>query len=162
MTLLRRVRGLIGSAVIWAVGWMVVTLPLSLWQLSGVNLPWPLWWSMLGRMTYLWGMSGAAAGAVFALMMMLAERRRSLQGLSALRVAIWGGLGALALPLTVSIASHGFAGLVGRYPLTTLTLYGVTIVAGAVSAVGALKIARAPHRNLLATDSANGYLPPAI
>lgn len=56
------------------------------------------------------GITGAINGAAFAVFLMVAERRRTLDALSKGRVALWGALGGAALPLATYILSRLWLG----------------------------------------------------
>ena len=48
-------------------------------------------------------MAGFLCGAAFSFLFALAERRRAVDDLSVLRAALWGGLGAAALPFLTTM-----------------------------------------------------------
>ena len=82
---LRRLRGIIGTGLTWAVGWAVVNLGIAL--LSGL----PLRFIGLGAISSL--AQGFVAGGAFAVILSIAERRHTLEDLSLERTALWGGRG---------------------------------------------------------------------
>ena len=101
-TLLRRLRGMLGMGITWAVGWAVVMFIIG--TIIGIvdpdaidpgEEPWRLG-AVVGFVGFL---SGAAFAAIFA----SAERRRKIQELSAARAAVWGALGGAVLPLLTSM-----------------------------------------------------------
>ena len=67
-------------------------------------------WFALG-----WGVMGAISGFLFALTLALAERGRTIATLSMGRVALWGGVGALVLPLIAFLVFLGIFGSHGMY-----------------------------------------------
>ncbi len=87
--LIRRVRGIIGTAFTWAIAW--VGLGAGIGALAGFNL------SYLLRMALNNSVSGFIAGASFAVILSVAERQNSLKDLSLRRVALWGAVGGLLL-----------------------------------------------------------------
>jgi len=99
--ILRRARGVIGTSLTWATVWLVVTSPIVLlqWQRGNVDVELPIW--ALGMTFFLMAAWGAACGALFALIMMLLERRRGWAGLKLARVAAWGAAAGLAVPLSL-------------------------------------------------------------
>jgi len=86
----------------------------------GVGLTWAVSWGLVGALltaivrifrpgdfdagenevvaAALFAMAGFLCGSAFSLLFELAERRRTVADLSVLRGAVWGGLGAGALP----------------------------------------------------------------
>jgi len=104
MNITRRLRGLVGMATTWGMCFSALS---SLFFL-GVRLVGSLPIEMFGaRIVFAIAargfVVGALAGAVFSLVLAAAERRRTLSGLSAGRVALWGFLGTAAIPF-VSVA----------------------------------------------------------
>ena len=100
--LLRRLRGVVGIGLTWAVGWGLVggILTAALWAFrpqdfdTGENV-------MMGAA--LFAMAGFLCGSAFSLLFALAERRRAVNDLSVLRAAVWGGIGAAALPILTTM-----------------------------------------------------------
>jgi len=99
--ILRRARGVIGTSLIWATAWLVVTSPFVLlyWQRGNMDVELPTW--ALVVMLFLMAAWGAACGALFALIVTLFERRRGWAGLQLARVAAWGATAGLAVPLSL-------------------------------------------------------------
>jgi hypothetical protein len=97
-TFLRRLRGAISLALLWAAVWLpagaLLTL-LSGW--TGHSLRLPLWYFGI------WTALGALSGGVFALLLAVLERRQSFQQLSARRLAIWGAIAGGAIPIGGSL-----------------------------------------------------------
>jgi hypothetical protein len=125
-TLLRRLRGMLGTGITWAVGWAIVMFIIG--TIIGIadpaaidpgEEPWRLG-AVVGFVGFL---SGAAFAAIFA----SAERRRKIQELSVARAALWGALGGAVLPLLTSMND---AILVNTMPL------------GAIFAASTVAIAR--------------------
>ena len=100
--MLRRLRGILGTALTWALVWLPLgfLVPLLRRPPSECLYCPPDWF---GRFLLLWVLWGAVSGAVFAVVLMIAERSRSLLDLSLLRTASWGAIGAIALPLLATI-----------------------------------------------------------
>jgi nitrate/nitrite transporter NarK len=99
--ILRRARGVIGTSLTWATVWLVVTSPFVLlqWQRGNMDIDLPIW--ALGVTLFLMAAWGAACGALFALIVMLSERRRGWAGLKLGRIAAWGAAAGLAVPLSL-------------------------------------------------------------
>ena len=82
---LRRLRGILGTGLTWAFGWAGVTLALNL--VGGIPL------QFIGQIVLSGVVRGFIAGAGFAVILSIAERRHTLEDLSIRRVALWGGIG---------------------------------------------------------------------
>ena len=87
--ILKRVRGVLGTAFTWAIGW--VGLGAGIGALAGFPL------SYLLRMALNSSVAGFIAGASFAVILSFAERNHTLEDLSLRRVALWGAVGGLIL-----------------------------------------------------------------
>lgn len=127
-SLLRRLRGLVGTAVIWGAGWFglsAVGWGIALWGQAPLGVIFNLAAGV--------GLAGAIAGAGFSIVVGIAERKRSLDELSFARFAIWGALGGIlvGLPFVAEIASSGL-----------MAVFGILGGLGATSAAGSLALAR--------------------
>ena len=87
--LLKRVRGILGTAATWAVAW--VGLGIGIGALVGIDL------RFIVPMALNSAVAGFIAGTSFAVILSIAERRSSLEELSFRRVASWGAGGGLVL-----------------------------------------------------------------
>lgn len=100
--LLRKLRGMLGMGLTWAVGWTIVMFMIgtiiSIVDPDSID-PGEEPWRMAGIIALAGFLSGAAFAAIFA----SAERRRKIRELSVLRSAFWGALGGAALPLLTSV-----------------------------------------------------------
>jgi hypothetical protein len=99
-TMLRRIRGALSLAGLWAVAWVPV----------GVLVGLAKGWSHLpprskSELVFLavWTFLGASSGAVFAALLATLEKNRTLADLSPRRLAVWGAIGGAALPVVVSL-----------------------------------------------------------
>ena len=101
-SLLRKLRGMLGVGITWAVGWALVIFAIG--TVIGVvdpdsidpgEEPW--------RMAGVVGTVGFISGAFFSAIFASAERRKSMRELSPLRAALWGALGGAALPLLTTM-----------------------------------------------------------
>jgi hypothetical protein len=100
--LFRRLRGMLGMGITWAVGWTIVMFMIG--TMIGIVDPDSIDpgeepWRMAGIIALVGFLSGAAFAAIFA----SAERRRKIRELSVLRSAFWGALGGAVLPLLTSM-----------------------------------------------------------
>ena len=99
MLFLRRARGVLGTALIWGIPWFVMGGAVGLYGIANDPTKGPgsdlrfVGWMALG-----WALWGFLSRGIFALAVAVLERRRTLAQLSVRRVALWGALGALALP----------------------------------------------------------------
>lgn len=100
--IVRTVRGAVGVGVTWAAMWAVVGLLIGV----GMRLARP---QDLGpgehpiTIAVVFGVVGLLSGAIFAIVMAIAERRRTLGELSVPRAAGWGALASVLLPLLTSM-----------------------------------------------------------
>lgn len=85
--LLRKLRGVLGTGLTWAVGWAAVSVGLSL--LGGVPF------RFMGQVALSGLFQGFIGGSGFAVILSIAERRHTLKELSLGRVALWGGIGGM-------------------------------------------------------------------
>jgi hypothetical protein len=139
---LRKLRGIIGTGLTWSIGWAAG------WVAVGVGFGVPLG-SLLG-IAVNGALIGFIAGGSFATVLSIAERHRTLDQLSLKRVALWGFLGGVALPLFFSPRLLG-SGLPFRMVLTTFVLpTAVSGLLGAGFAAGSVALARREERKLMA------------
>jgi len=127
MLLLRRARGVLGTALVWAMAWLVIGSAVGLH--AGVRTPTPGAARFVAWMAAGWALWGAVSGALFALAVLALERRRTLAQLSIWRVATWGALGALALPAAFLCFVWGAGG--------SVTWQGVVVTLPTSAALGA-------------------------
>ena len=91
---LRRIRGIIGTGLTWAAAWI------GLGAVLGALAGYPL--TYLFRIAMSNSVGGFIAGASFAAILSVTERKRTLADLSLKRVALWGAVGGFvvtAMPL---------------------------------------------------------------
>jgi hypothetical protein len=136
MRLLRRIRGIVGTALTWATGWGVGG---AVWMgivFPVVGFPPEAFAAcMILGGVFLLGVYGFLAGAAFSLVVLAAEKRRTLHQLTLRRVAAWGALGTIlmfAVPVALSTPSVLAKGI---------TLLVIAVL-GAGSAAASLSIAR--------------------
>lgn len=130
---LRRLRGIIGMAVTWAVAGAGLLTGLGLVLGAGVS----------GVMATLGAFMGFLSGGAFGVMLSIVERRKRLEDLSLWRMALWGGFGGFVMA----------GGLTLIYGRGLLWGFMTTIaVTGAVISTGTVAIARRADRKLLEGD----------
>ena len=122
----RRLRGMLGMGITWAVGWAIIMFLIgNIIQVVDPDSidpgeePW--------RLALMVSVVGFISGSVFAMIFSSAERRKRIRDLSVLRSTLWGALGGAALPL-----------------LTTMpdTVLFNTVPLGAIFAASTVAIAR--------------------
>ena len=110
---LRRLRGLVGASLMWAVLWVPLgilfgvvrylrTPPSDVFGALEVP-PRPPALPIIAGSTIGFAVWGAIVGFIFAVTLLAAERKRTLQQLSARRMALWGAVAAAALPVAVVV-----------------------------------------------------------
>jgi hypothetical protein len=157
MRLIRRLRGLLGTAAAWALAWAPVPFIIHAFTglLSGTSARLIIG-AVLGS-----AFSGAVAGLVFGGVLMLAERHNALGRIPGWRFALWGAAGSLTVPLL----GIGAAIIQGRAPLLLpvlvgfLPYLGINALLGAACARGTLALARRAPPSITEGD-APGALPP--
>jgi hypothetical protein len=161
MTIFRRLRGVIGTAVTWALGWAGVGIVhgsiLFLWSRRDGRLPNITWFDFVSNQMQLLGMLGAATGSVFALGLWLGERGNTATKLTVGRAAAWGVLAAAAYPAVLAWKLDlGMPGFVQQFGVPTLMGMGL----GAASAALMVTLARRgePPGGVLNTDAASALL----
>jgi hypothetical protein len=135
--LLRRLRGIIGTGITWAVGWA------GLWGgvlliMAVFNLleGWDFWYTARAIL----GVAGVGfvAGSGFGVLLTAFERNKRLGDLSFRGIALWGGLAGLVLA-----AAFGLQHLPQTIALTLL---------GIGSATGSVALAKRGEPNLIEGD----------
>ena len=110
----RRFRGLLGASLIWALLWVPLgiffgvlrylrTPPSDVFRAVDVP-PRPPALPIIAGSTIGFAIWGAIIGLIFALILLAAERKRTVQQLSARRMATWGAVSAAALPVAIVVA----------------------------------------------------------
>ena len=105
-SLIRKVRGIIGTGISWALGWSI----------GGTALHGAL--ALLGLTSrpdilvepFMYGLWGFYGGAVFAGFLAAAEHRRTLSELRMSRLAVWGTMAGVSVPVVYHLLGGG-AGL---------------------------------------------------
>lgn len=145
MTFLRRLRGIAGTALLWATTWGVVGA--AAYAVLGVR--WTLEWDrpltvkevmpyVLTGAIFL-AVYGLLSGVAFAGVLMLVERRRGIRDLTLPRIAAWGALGGAAVLGVNLVLVYLLEGLVPGDTLPVLAIMGLL---GAGCAAGSLALAR--------------------
>jgi len=140
---MHRIRGVLGTALTWAIVWLLVGLGVVLFlgepNCLYCNPNWRLYFVLF------WTLWGAISGAGFAIVLMIAERRHTFADLTVARTTMWGAVGAAAVPgvaMIWDVVANGFDSDVladVRFVLITLA---ISAALGAACAAGTLRIAR--------------------
>ena len=120
--LLRRVRGILGTAFTWAIAW--TGLGVGIGALAGIQLSYWVPMALNGAA------AGFLAGTSFAVILSIAEKKQTLEDLSLRRVALWGAVGGLLLsfiPLAFGVPVPYLLG-----PLVINTGIGAGMASGSV------------------------------
>jgi len=120
--ILRKIRGMIGTGLTWAAAW--IGLGAVLGALAGFPM------GSLFRLALSNSVGGFIAGASFALILSVAERRRTLEDLSLRRVALWGAIGGLVVTSIPLAFGAPLAFLMG--PLVINGGIGAALASGSV------------------------------
>jgi hypothetical protein len=110
----KRLRGVLGAVLIWAVLWIPLGIGAGALRysqtppsdiISDINAPpeYPPALPIIAGTTLAFVIWGAAVGLFFAITLATAERRRAIHELSVRRFAAWGALAALGLPLILIV-----------------------------------------------------------
>ena len=121
--LLKRIRGIVGTGVTWALAWV------GLGAVVGALVGYPV--GFLFRIALSNSVSGFLAGSAFAAILSVAERKRTLEGLSLKRVALWGAIGGGLLSFLPMAYGVPLAYLLG--PLLINGGIGAGMAAGSVA-----------------------------
>jgi hypothetical protein len=125
---LRRLRGVIGTGLTWAVGWMGVIGLVFFPVLALFGRP---IFSDFGLYLYnvlIVGVLGFIAGSSFGLVLTALERHKKLENLSFFRIALWGGIGGLAL-----------AAITGNFYLAPIIVFSILAIGSATGTVALAK-----------------------
>lgn len=139
MRIPRLLRGILSTAVTWALVWVPVSLvPLALLAATGVELP-P--GRVLGMIVLSQAVVGAVNGVVFASIVAIAGRRRTFESISMPWIATCGALGGVLFPFVTRAVLFASADL----PIPAFAMLGTVVtnvVLGAACAAVSLKVAR--------------------
>ena len=124
---LKRIRGAVGTALMWAVAWCGTGILLALLGLFGTLAP--VDYALFAGVFAIMGFIG---GAAFSTVVAIGEGRRRFDEMSLLRFAAWGALGGGLMQLV----------LFGLGQPTSIATVGLFVLMGSGSATGSLALAR--------------------
>ncbi len=140
-SILRRIRGALGNAVVWASAWFLAAFPLTaVFWAFGLMSSVPFWPFAFGTAQTLAGM-GFLAGGAFSLFLSVAGRHKRLIDLGPIRIALGSGLIAGVLVPAFGVVVNAFGG----YPVTVEPTIMIAMISGGlagVTALGTIKVAQ--------------------
>ena len=128
----RRLRAVAVLALLWAITWSVVGAAIGVyqyvagWPIAVLKLPGFASPFIAVVLSYAFGgaKGGAISGALFALVLSIAEGKQSAANLSFGRSAVWGLLGAVLVPVTMlGVTLVRFPFLLSDIPLSLFLVY---------------------------------------
>ncbi|NNM06234.1 MAG: hypothetical protein HKO65_14180 [Gemmatimonadetes bacterium] len=159
--ILRRLRGALGNALVWASTWFVAAFPLTaVFYFFGYFGSQPFWPIALGTATSLTGI-GFLAGTAFSLFLGIAGRNHRLQDLRPFRFALGSGITAGLIIPAFGIVVNTLGGF--STPLgPSVVVASVAAVLTGFTALGQIKIAqgalKAGDGSLVALETASEQL----
>jgi hypothetical protein len=145
----QRLRGALGIAIVWAVAWLPLGVLSALYRYCcGGSMtfdalpPRFLFLRLILYATGMWLLGGAMAGLLFAAVLALAERERTIAYLRVGRTVLWGAFGAAILPALVLTRDAVGQAHTGWWEGAAI-LVGISAILGAGSAAATLALARA-------------------
>ena len=136
MTLLRRIRGVVGTAVTWALAWVIVVAPLALFGYWGDHPQWFFYLpvEVIARLLVVLAGWGALHGALFATLLMTANAL-GVNVLTLRRLVAAGVVAGMAMPICSAASLWWWAFLPVELPLTAAV---TALAAGLGSALAAV------------------------
>ena len=154
--MMRRLRGIVVSMLLWAVPWaligLVVGIALARMDAGDEVVLDPEWPSVVGILAVIGAAIGAVNGLVFALLVLAAERNRTVETLHVGRIGLWGALATGVIAALVFKFVFGVAAIaLGTAALGFAAAASMAYVArrGAAPA-GRGRLREAPHAPALA------------
>jgi len=105
LAVLRRLRAGLAIAITWALVWLPIGLGLAVYADARPPQPSDVIRRPVSMALFVtaWTAWGWISGGVFALILRMVERRRSLVDLSLGRTAVWGALGSMTVPAVLTL-----------------------------------------------------------
>ncbi len=131
------------TAALWALVWLPMGVVFFVYASPLVTAPDVVGPFKIPWFVTVWTAWGAISGAVFAGVLASAEAGRALRDLSVRRIALWGAIGSISLPLVLTGVDFLQGPEVQRVPITfALAALMFSGVLGATCGAGTLAIAR--------------------
>jgi hypothetical protein len=141
----RRIRGVVGMGVTWAIAWMLGGLLIGVSSILLPGLPWAAFFDVFDAPLPALAIPGFVGGTIFSIVLGIAGRRHRFDELSLPRVAAWGALGGVLLSLVpAALVLLGLATPregTSAWQLTAIIAGPLTFLC-ALSAAGSLALAR--------------------
>ena len=137
---LQRLRGALGTALVWAAGWSGAGIVFALMGLFGNLVP-----AEYAVFAGVFAAMGFVSGAAFSAVLAITEGRRRFDEMSLPRFAGWGAVGGVLLQLV----------MVGLGESTSVVMVGLSALMAAGSAAGSLVLARKAEDRGLLEDGAD-------
>ena len=154
MTLLRRIRGVVGTAVTWAFAWVIMVAPFALFGYRGDHPQWffylPI--EVIARLLLFLAGWGALHGALFAAMLMTVSHF-GVNALTLKRLVALGVIAGMAVPVCSGAAWWWWAFLPVDLPLT-VAVTGLSAGLGSALAAVTFTLVRPCVRPLLSLQRA--------
>ncbi len=157
-SIFRRLRGVVGTALTWAVGWAGTAFALATGAWFLLDFAAGSFLATVGPMTLMAAGSGFISGSLFSLALGTVYRHRSLSDLRAGRIALWGAGAAILFPTVGMVLATLAAGppmVPGLLLVSVLMMGGL----GAVTAGGMVKLAQLGTPSVEAVETPDA-LPP--
>jgi hypothetical protein len=153
-SVLRRLRGALGNALVWGSAWFLAAFPLTavFWVL-GLMAGVPIWPFALGTAQTLAGM-GFVAGGAFSLFLGIAGRHKRLKDLGPTRIALGTGVVTGVIVPALGAVVNAFGG----YPVTVEPAVMVWMISGGLAGVSALGTIKAAQSALAPGEEGHGAL----
>jgi len=132
-SLLQKLRGVLGTGLTWALGWSVVgTILQGGLSLLGISRA-----PDLSVAPFMWGLMGLYGGTTFGALLSFTEAKRTLKNLRLGRVAVWGALAGVALPVVYDLL-RGDPGAISMMSVLTNAVILSPLAAGSAAGMTAL------------------------
>jgi LytS/YehU family sensor histidine kinase len=146
--LLRRLRGALGNALVWGVGWFAagLALILGLALIPPVTpLEWGFWRYALGGAASI-ATVGAITGGAFSAYVAATYRDKRLGDLNPARFAVWGGVVSIMMALVIVSLLNADSG----WPLRLAEVIPTILISGTLGGLTGFGSIRMAQRGLLA------------
>lgn len=147
MSLLKRIRGALGNALVWGAAWCGVGFAyLTALHLAG-GAPESEPWRLILYVSANFAVTGMIAGGAFSAYLATMYRGRDLLGIRVSRFALGGAVTAAALSSLATLVAKGLAGAGASFDaLIASGMWGAVL--GGVTAAGTIKLAQTASRQL--------------
>ena len=151
--ILRKLRGALGTALTWAVGWTVAGFAYYTFLFVTGSFGELTFWEVAPLFALRGGLYGLVGGALFSGALATVHRRRTLGELKPAWVGLWGGLAGLLVGMGVFGVTVASA-IPWSLPMLGVIALGASIYGGigAVIAAGTIKIAQQGTEEIESSD----------